>query len=158
MNFSLKHLLSAAVCAFLFNSASVAQDAPKPATHGIDPSHVDTSVKPGDDFYHYANGAWLKSYQIPPDRAGVGVFSLLDDVANKRTAALIEEVAKSNPKPGTGPRKIADLFNTFMDEPGIEAKGMAPLRPHLAAIAAIKDKKELARALGEGLRNDVDAL
>jgi len=50
MNFSLKHLLSAAVCAFLFNSASVAQDAPKPATHGIDPSHMDTSVKPGDDF------------------------------------------------------------------------------------------------------------
>jgi len=142
----------------MFVSAVLGQDAPKPAVHGIDPSHMDTSVKPGDDFYHYANGTWLKSYEIPPDRAAVGVFSILDDVANKRTAALIEEIAKSNPKPGTGPRKIADLFNTFMDEPGIEAKGMAPLRPHLAAIAAIKDKKELARALGEGLRNDVDAL
>jgi len=158
MNFSLKHLLSAAVCAFLFNSASVAQDAPKPATHGIDPSHMDTSVKPGDDFFRYANGSWLKSYEIPPDRAAVGVFSILDDVANKRTAALIEEIAKSNPKPATGQRKIADLFNAFMDETAIEAKGLTPLKPHLATIAAIKNKKELAHALGESLRNDVDAL
>ena len=158
MKLTLKPLLSSAACALMFVSAVLAQDAPKPAVHGIDPSHMDTSVKPGDDFYHYANGTWLKSYEIPPDRAAVGVFSILDDVANKRTAALIEEIAKSNPKPGTGPRKIADLFNSFMDEPGIEAEGMAPLRPHLAAIATIKDKKELARALGEGLRNDVDAL
>jgi putative endopeptidase len=158
MKLTLKSTLSAAACAFILISTALAQDASKPAVHGIDPSHIDASVKPGDDFYHYANGAWLKSYEIPPDRASVGVFSILDDVANKRTAALIEEIAKSNPKPGTGPRKIADLFNAFMDEPGIEAKGMAPLRPHLAAIAAIKDKKELARALGEGLRNDVDAL
>jgi putative endopeptidase len=158
MKLSLRSLLSAAVCALIALSTALAQDAPTPAIHGIDPSHMDTSVKPGDDFYHYANGAWLKSYEIPPDRAGVGVFSVLDDIANKRTAALIEEVAKSNPKPGTGQRKIADLFNAFMDEPGIESKGMAPLRPQLASIAAIKDKKDLARALGESLRNDVDAL
>src|SRR3954466_8804410 len=153
-----KFLASLAACTFFLVGSAIAQDAAKPATHGIDPSHVDTSVKPGDDFYHYANGAWLKSYGIPADRATVGVFSLLDDVANKRTAALIEEVAKSNPKAGTGPRKIADLFNAFMDEAGIEAKGLAPLKPHLAAIAAIKDKKQLSRALGESMRADVDAL
>ena len=97
-----KFLGGLAACWLLLASSTFAQDA-KPATHGIDPSHVDTSIKPGDDFYHYANGAWLKSYEIPPDRASVGVFSLLDDVANKRTAALIEEVAKSNPKAGTSP-------------------------------------------------------
>ena len=158
MKLSFKSILSALACALLYISTALAQDAPKQETHGIAASHVDTSVKPGDDFYHYANGTWLKSYEIPPDRASVGVFSLLDDVANKRTAALIEEVAKSNPKPGTGSRKIADLFNAFMDEAGIEAKGLAPLKPHLAAIAAIKDKKQLARALGESMRADVDAL
>lgn len=158
MKFTMKSLLSAAACALISLPIAFAQDAAKPETHGIAPAHIDASIKPGDDFYHYANGAWLKSYEIPPDRASVGVFSLLDDVANKRTAALIEEVAKSNPKPGTGPRKIADLFNAFMDEPGIEAKGLAPLKPHLEAIAAIKDKKQLARALGESIRADVDAL
>src|SRR5437762_13926670 len=105
MTLKSKSLASLAACALLLAVSTFAQDAAQPATHGIDPSHVDTSVKPGDDFYRYANGAWLKSYEIPPDRASVGVFSLLDDVANKRTAALIEEVAKSNPKPGSGLRK-----------------------------------------------------
>src|SRR3954468_7821134 len=158
MTLTNKFLASLAACTFFLVGSAIAQDAAKPATHGIDPSHIDTSVKPGDDFYQYANGAWLKSYEIPPDRAAVGVFSLLDDVANKRTAALIEEVAKSNPKPGTGQRKIADLFNTFMDEAGIEGKGIAALKPHLAAISGIKDKKQLAHALGESVRADVDPL
>jgi len=153
-----KFLASLVAFSLLFVGSTVAQDAPQPATHGIDPSHMDTSVKPGDDFFRYANGAWLKTFEIPPDRASVGVFSILDDVANKRTAALIEEIAKSNPKPATGQRKIADLFNAFMDESAVEAKGLTPLKPHLAAIAAIKNKKELAHALGESLRNDVDAL
>src|SRR3954470_13571446 len=90
-----KFLASLAACSLFLAGSTLAQDAAKAATHGIDPSHVDTAVKPGDDFYRYANGAWLKSYEIPPDRASVGVFSLLDDVANKRTAALIEEVARS---------------------------------------------------------------
>jgi putative endopeptidase len=161
MTLKSKSLASLAACSLLLVFTAIAQDAPQQpasAEHGIAASHIDKSVKPGDDFYHYANGTWLKSYEIPADRAAVGVFSLLDDVANKRTAALIEEVAKSNPKPGTGQRKIADLFNTFMDEAGIEAKGLAPLKPHLAAIAAIKDKKQLARALGDSVRADVDPL
>src|SRR5439155_16580905 len=135
MTRSLKSILSALACALFLISTALSQNAPKPATHGIDPSHIDTSVKPGDDFYRYANGTWLKTTEIPPDRASVGVFSLLDNVANQRTSALIEQVAKSNPRPGTGPRKIADLFSTFMDEAGIESKGLAPLKPHLAAIA-----------------------
>jgi endothelin-converting enzyme/putative endopeptidase len=88
----------------------------------------------------------------------VSVFSGLSDISNKRTAALIEEVAKSNAAPGSGTRKIADLYNSYMDEGGIESKGLAPLKPNLDAIAAIRDKKQLARALGEGLRADVDPL
>src|SRR5271156_1601061 len=125
-----------------------AQDAPAgQETHGIAVANMDRSVKPGDDFYDYANGDWIKRTEIPPDRGGLGVFSKLGDLSNKRTAGLIEEIAKSNPAPGSGARKVADLYNSYMDEAGIEAKGLAPLRPHLEAIAAIRNKRELARAL-----------
>ncbi|HET9839434.1 MAG TPA: M13 family metallopeptidase [Candidatus Angelobacter sp.] len=123
--------------------------------HGIVVANMDTSVSPGDDFYHYANGAWIKRTEIPPDRAGMGVFTVLTDLTEKRTAAIIEEAAKSK---SPANRQIADLYNSFMDEAGIEAKGLAPLKPHLDSIAAIHDKHELARALGESLRADVDAL
>jgi putative endopeptidase len=137
-----------------------AQDAPAapPDEHGIAVANMDRSVKAGDDFYEYANGDWLKRTEIPPDRGGVSVFSKLTDLSNKRTAALIEEIAKSNPPAGSDTRKVADLYNSYMDEAAIEAKGLAPVRPHLDAIAAIRDKRELARALGETLRADVDAL
>jgi putative endopeptidase len=134
------------------------QDAPQPDAHGIAVANMDRSVKPGDDFYHYANGDWIKRTEIPSDRGGIGVFATLDDLSNKRTVGLIEEAGKSNTAAGSGVRKIADLYKSFMDEATIEAKGLAPLRPHLEAIAAIHDKRELARALGESLRSDVDAL
>ena len=138
--------------------AAFAQQASAPDTHGIVVANMDRSVNPGDDFYQYANGDWLKRTEIPPDRAGVNVFTRLSDLSNKRTADLIEEIAKSNPPAGSEKRKVADLFNSYMDESGIESKGMAPVKPHLDAIAAIKDKKELAAALGKTLRADVDAL
>jgi putative endopeptidase len=131
---------------------------PQQETHGISVANIDRSVKPGDDFYLFANGEWIKRTEIPPDRAAIGVFAKLDSLSNQRTVALIEEAAKSNAPAGTNARKIADLYNSYMDEAGIEAKGMATLKPHLEAIAAIKDKHELARALGQSLRADVDAL
>jgi putative endopeptidase len=137
---------------------SHAQQPPQPDHHGINISNMDRSVNPGDDFYEFASGGWIKRTVIPADRAGVGVFSVLADLSNKRTADLIEEVAKSNVPAGSASRKIADLYNSYMDEAAIEAKGLAPLRPHLDAIAAIHDKQELAHALGESLRADVDAL
>ncbi len=151
-----KYAMACAVGLGLFSAQ--AQDAPKPDNHGIAVADIDRSVKPGDDFFAYTNGEGLKRMQIPPDRASVGVFSTLNDVANKRTAALIEETAKSSAAAGSGIRKIADLYKSYMDEAGIEAKGTAPLRPDLEAIAAIHDKRELARALGESLRADVDPL
>jgi endothelin-converting enzyme/putative endopeptidase len=120
--------------------------------HGIDPTAMDRSVRPGDDFYEYCNGAWLQRTQIPPDRGSIGVFTVLDMLSNKRTVGLIEEAAKA------GPGRIANLYNSFMNEAAIEQKGLAPLQPHLDAIRAVRDRHELARALGETLRADVDAL
>jgi endothelin-converting enzyme/putative endopeptidase len=148
----------AAVCAAVCVLATFAQPAPAQETHGIVVANMDRSVKPGDDFYRYANGEWLKRTEIPPDRVEVNVFTKLADLSNKRTSDLIAEIAKSNPPAGSSSRKVADLYNSYMDEAAIEAKGLAPLRPHLEAIAAIRDKKELAHALGETLRADVDAL
>jgi endothelin-converting enzyme/putative endopeptidase len=138
--------------------ASYSQDAPTQETHGIVIANMDRSVKPGDDFYRYANGDWIKRTEIPPDRSDVGGWHSLDDLSRKRIAGLIEEAAKANAPAGSNTRKIADLYHSYMDEAAIEAKGLAPLRPQLDAIAAIRDKHELARALGESLRADVDAL
>jgi putative endopeptidase len=129
-----------------------------PGVHGVNPANMDKTVKPGDNFYRYANGAYLARTEIPADRTRISGFSSLADVVNKRVAALIEDVAKSKPAPGTEKRKIADLYSSFMDEKAIDADGAAALKPHLAEIAAIHTQRELASALGHTMRADVDAL
>src|ERR1700691_478765 len=129
-----------------------------PATHGIRVDNLDRSVKPGDDFYRYANGGWIARTEIPADRGGIGVCSTLADQSSKNVAAIIEEEAKSGAPAGSNARKIADLYNAYMDEAGIEAMGMKPLAPHLAAIAAIHNQHDLALVLGKTLRADVDLL
>jgi putative endopeptidase len=155
----LNAVLHAAFCAALsLATAASAQPASASEAHGIALNHLDRSVNPGDDFYRYANGEWLKHTEVPGDRGSIGVFSALDDTSNKRTAGLIDEAAKSKAKAGSSTRKIADLYNSYMNESAIEAKGLAPLQSQLKTISAIKDKPALARALGETLRADVDAL
>ncbi len=152
-------LKAAALCSLgLTLLPSNAQEAPKQENHGINVGNMDRAVKPGDNWYLYCNGDWIKRTELPADRARIGVFSQLDDLSNKRTAALIEEVAKSNAAAGSGKRKIADLYNSYMDEAGIDGKGLTPLQPQLKAIAGVSNKKELAYALGQTLRADVDAL
>jgi len=165
MRFTLSLLRrNAAACAVLAVAlfAAYAQDAPAPETHGIIVANMDRSVKPGDDFYRYANGGWIKRTELPPDRRYIDPdgldFDDSNDLTRKRIASLIEEAAKTNTPAGSNARKIADFYRSYMDEASIEAKGLAPLRPHLDAIAAIHDKHELARALGASLRADVDAL
>jgi putative endopeptidase len=123
---------------------------------GVDIAAMDRSVAPGNDFYRFANGRWMKRTAIPADQSNWGSFTTLGQEALTRTRALIEAAAKS--PPGSEPRKVADFYASFMDERGIEAKGLAPLAPELAAIAAIKNKAELATALGLTLRADVDPL
>ena len=147
-------------CALLLAAMPVAaQTTTQSATqHGIATSHMDRSVNPGDDFFLYANGEWLRATELPADRARIGVFSKLDDISSKHTAAIIEEAAKSNPAAGTDARKIADLYNSYMDEKAIEAAGLTPIKAQLDAIAAIGNKHQLAHELGKTLRADVDAL
>ena len=131
------------------------QKAPQP---GIAVQNMDRSVIPGDIFYQYANGDWIKRAVIPADRAGIGVFTQLFNESNKRTADLIQEAAHANAPEHTDRRRIADLYNSYMNTAAIQAKGMTPIAPQLKKIAAIRNKEELARALGQSLRADVDPL
>jgi len=133
-------------------------DTHAPQVHGIAVENMDRSVLPGNDFYDYANGGWIKRTELPPDRSRIGVFTRLSDLTDKRTAVLISEASKSKAQAGSSTRQIADLYNSFMAEAAIESRGLTPIKPHLDAIHAIANKKDLARALGATLRADVDAL
>ena len=153
-------LKSAVICSLglALLPASAQEASTTPDVHGINVANMDKSIKPGDNFYLYCNGDWIKNTPMPADRARLSVFSALDDIANKNTAAIIEEAAKNGASGDASKRKIADLYNSYMDEKTINSKGGEPLQPHLKAIADIKNKKELAYAMGQTLRADVDAL
>jgi predicted metalloendopeptidase len=114
----------------------------------VDLAGMDRSVAPGDDINAYANGGWIKATPIPADKASYGVGSALIDETRKRVRATLES---DTGKPGV-------YYATFLDEAAIEAKGAAPLKPQLDAIAAIADRRALARAIGASLRADVDPL
>ena len=125
---------------------------------GIDLSYIDHSVKPGDDFFSYANGAWVKTAQIPADRSATGPTQELEDLTTKRTADLIQNMAKTQPAAGTSNRKIADFYAAYMDEAGVEKRGLAPIKAELDQIDAIKTRDDLARVLGSQMRADVDPI
>jgi predicted metalloendopeptidase len=128
------------------------------ATVGLDLDGMDRSVMPGDDFFAYANGTWIKNTEIPPDRASYGAGAMMADLTDRRTATLVTEAARTRDGADPLAKKIGDYYASFMDEQGIESKGIAPLQPTLDRIAAAADRRSLARVLGSTLRADVDAL
>ena len=130
---------------------------PSPRTADL-AAGMDTSIRPGDDFFAYANGNWVKDTSIPSDRSSFGVFAQLGEITDTQVADLIRDTAASAPAVGSAARQIADYYNSVMDEAGIEAKGLAPLRPSLQRVDAIKDGVTLAHFLGTTLRTDVDIL
>ena len=125
-------------------------------TQTLDITGIDRSVAPGDNFFEYANGAWVNATPIPADRSSYGVASIVQDRTRERLVALIQDSGRSATNPEA--RKVGAFYDSFMDEATIEAKGLAPLKPALAAIARIDNKKALAVALGQTLRADVDPL
>lgn len=139
------------IAALLATSATAAFAA------GVERAAMDTAVAPGDDFWTYANGAWVKSHPIPADRSSYGGAAILGEETSKRAVDLIQDAAKSA-KPGSDAQKVGDFYASFMDEAGIEAKGVAPLKPMFAEISAIGDRTALARYLGGHLRADIDIL
>ena len=151
-------LSTLAICSLLATRAALAAGGEAPrAEPGLDLAGMDRSVRPGDDFYRFANGTWMEATEIPADRSAWGSFAILAEEASRRTVELIQEAEKaSSTEPDA--RKVGDFYAAFMDEAGIEAKGARPLARELAAIAAIGSKEELAAFLGGQLRADVDPL
>ena len=151
-------LLAAASALVLVAAPTMAAPAPEYGSYGFDAAGMDRTTAPGDDFFDYANGGWLKATEIPADRSSQNIFGILGEVAAKRTQAIIETAAASQGAEGSEARKIGDYYASFMDEAAIERLSAAPVRPMLAAIAEIKTRADLATALGSTLRADVDAL
>jgi len=139
-------------------TASAASAATPAEPHGVDKDGMDLSVLPGSDFFSFANGSWLKTTEIPPDRSRWGVASELMQKTELALRALSEATISAAPSPGSEPRKVADYYSSLMDEAAIEARGIAPLQPALERIAALKTKVDLAHELGASLRADVDPL
>jgi predicted metalloendopeptidase len=125
---------------------------------GIDLEGIDHSVRPGDDFFRYANGTWVKTTEIPADRASYGPGAMLAELTTQRTAELVRQAAESGAAFGSAQQRVGDYYASLVDQAAIDAKGLAPLQPRLDRIAAIADRRALARALGETLRADVDVL
>lgn len=158
-------LLAASVLSLPFGLAACGkgteQAAVKPASGnelGIVPAAMDKSVAPGDDFYAFANGGWMKSTEIPADRSSVGAFFIADQVREKNTRELFDSILKSSPGADTNEGRIANYYNAYLNTDAIDRAGLAPAKADLDAIAAIADKKALASAIGGTIRADVDPL
>jgi putative endopeptidase len=124
--------------------------------HGLDLAGIDKSVNPGDDFFGYTNGEWMKTTPIPNDRSSYGIFDIVAEEANRRTADLIKEAGKS--AKDSEARQVGDYYDAYMNEQAIEAKGLSPLKAELQQIEAITSKGALAQTLGGQMRADVDPL
>ena len=114
---------------------------------GVDLAGRDLSVRPGDDFFQYANGTWARTTQIPSDRTRWGTFDILREMADNNQRVIIEEVALAGGAPGSNQQKIADYYNAYLDQAAIDARGLAPLQPELAQIAAITNHEQAIRVI-----------
>jgi predicted metalloendopeptidase len=148
--------MTAVACKNAGNQAATEEAAV--SASGINLAAMDQSVKPGDDFYGYANGNWMKNTAIPADRSSIGGFFIADQVREKHAKELIDGILKSNPADGSDEARIRDFYNAYLNTDAIDKAGMAPAKADLDAIAAIADKRALSAAIGSSLRADTDPL
>ena len=117
---------------------------------GVELSYIDKTVKPGDDFFLYANGNWVKHDVIPPDRTYSGVNLELDKENEARLKGLVAELAASpDANLSAEGRKLRDLYSAYMDTRQIEANGLKPVEKDLAKIAGLKSLSDVAHAIGD---------
>ncbi|WP_297692754.1 M13 family metallopeptidase [Phenylobacterium sp.] len=122
-----------------------AASAPAAGTTGIDPGNIDHNVRPGDDFWGYVNGGWARGQAIPPDRSYWGDAARLREQSAARVRGILEGAKAATPEA----RKMGAFYAAYMDEAAIEAKGIAPLRPDLARIAALRTPADIARFMAD---------
>ncbi len=122
----------------------------KKMTEAIKPANMDKNVKPGNNFYEYVNGGWIKSHPIPPEYSQYGAFTVLYENNQKELKALVNEISKKkDTKKGSIEQKIRDFYNSGMDTARIEKMGITPIEAEMKNIDAIKSlkmvQKEIAR-------------
>lgn len=119
-------------------------------------SSVDANIKPGDDFFTYANGGWLKATAIPAGKERWGARDDINELTRQRVAKLLDEAGDA-PR-GSTARKVADFRTAYLNKAAIEEKGVAPIKPLLDNIDRVQNKTTLTRLLGNQMRADVDPL
>jgi putative endopeptidase len=112
---------------------------------GVDLSARDLSIKPGNDFFRYANGTWLKNTPIPADRTRWGTFDMLGEKSDRDVRDIITAVAGGSNAPGSNAQKIADIYNSYLDIDHIDQVGLAPIQPTLAQIDALRTTDDVVR-------------
>ena len=122
--------------------------APRMGSWGIDTDGMDTSVAPGEDFFAYVSGNWAETTEIPADRSSYGSFLALRDLSEARVRQLVEGYELGDPATDGDAAKIAALYQGFMDEEAIEARGAEPLVPYLDAIRSVSNREEMAHLMG----------
>ena len=120
---------------------------PRYGTWGVATEDMDRKVKPGDDFFEYAEGTWLKVHPIPSDKTGAGYNYELPDEIEQQVKKMVEDVTTNPTSPIAS--KIGDAYAAWMDEAGIEQRGLEPAKPWLARIDAVKTKSQLVRLMSE---------
>ncbi|TDG37450.1 M13 family peptidase [Pedobacter changchengzhani] len=118
----------------------------------LDPSTMDTTVKPGDNFFLYANGKWFKNAVIPKTEKGWGSFYTLYNDNLKNLHSILENAAKSKAAKGSMAQKVGDFYSSGMDTLAIEKLGDTPIKPVLAKIDAIKNEQDLINFVADGFK------
>jgi putative endopeptidase len=132
----------------LLTLPAFAADKPQFGQFGVDLGAVDKSVKPGDNFFSYTNGNWLKTAVIPPDRSQTGSFQDLQILSETRMRAIVDDLEKkSYAQLSPDEKKLRDLYDAFEDTAAIEANGLKPVQKDLSYLAGLQSKDDVARAM-----------
>ncbi|HSP34555.1 MAG TPA: M13-type metalloendopeptidase [Thermoanaerobaculia bacterium] len=119
-------------------------------TWGVELSGMDTSVKPGDDFFKYVNGKWAATTQVPADKQSYGAFLVLRDLSEARVHGILDKWnAGKSLKPASEEAKVATIYRTFLDEQTAEKLDAKPLQPYLDAVRAAKTREDVAKLMGK---------